>query len=196
MNQNKLKTINYYNQHSQEFIEGTLNVDMTALYNRFLPLLPKNGKILDIGCGPGRDSLYFKRNEFYVESFDASSALIDHAKQLGLNPILADFETFETETLFDGLWACASLLHASEQDLKSAIPKLLRFLKNSGYFYLSFKYGHGEEFRNGRYFQFFDEGSFESLISNLNVEIQDLWTTSDVRPGREDKWLNVILKKI
>jgi len=59
MNQRILKTLDYYNQHSKEFIDNTLNVDMTSLYVKFLPLLPPGGKILDVGCGSGRDALAF-----------------------------------------------------------------------------------------------------------------------------------------
>ena len=68
----------------------------------------------------------------------------------------------------------------------------------SGIFYTSFKYGNFEGVRNDRYFTDMTESSFAELINEVTgFEIIEEWITSDVRPDREEeKWLNVILKKI
>ena len=57
----KTQTIDYYNANFEDFISGTLNLDFSSTQDRFLSLLPAGAKILDFGCGSGRDSLYFNR---------------------------------------------------------------------------------------------------------------------------------------
>ncbi|RJG50514.1 class I SAM-dependent methyltransferase [Motilimonas pumila] len=65
---------------------------MAPLYNRFLPLVKQHGKILDAGCGSGRDSLHFLQRYYQVEAFDASPALVELASKHIKQPvILASF---------------------------------------------------------------------------------------------------------
>jgi 2-polyprenyl-3-methyl-5-hydroxy-6-metoxy-1,4-benzoquinol methylase len=56
-----------------QLLRGTLSASISDLYREFLPLVPTGGKILDAGCGSGRDSVYFKQQGFSVTAFDASS---------------------------------------------------------------------------------------------------------------------------
>src|SRR5690606_13841081 len=127
-------------------------------------------------CGSGRDSLYFKNKGYYVDCFDASSELVNRCQSLGLNAKLDTFESFNTETKFDGIWACASLLHLNKSELPTIIQKLLSFLETTGVFYLSFKHGQGEELKDGRYFQMFDEESFAEVIKEMKVETITSWS--------------------
>ncbi|MGB9975994.1 MAG: SAM-dependent methyltransferase, partial [Thermovenabulum sp.] len=75
--------------------------------------------------------------------------------------------------------------------------KIYKALKKGGIFYSSFKYGNGEEIRNGRFFNNYDESSLCELLKNHQYfSILEIKITRDVRKGREDeKWLNVVLKK-
>ena len=66
----KTQTIDYYNANFEDFISGTLNLDFSSTQDRFLSLLPAGAKILDFGCGSGRDSLYFKKHGFQVTATD------------------------------------------------------------------------------------------------------------------------------
>ena len=68
-------SVDYYNQHAQQFIVDTLEVDMAPLYTRFLPLLPEGAHILDAGCGSGRDAAHFLAQGFRVSAMDASEVL-------------------------------------------------------------------------------------------------------------------------
>ena len=65
-----MKTIDYYNKHAQEFIASTFEVDMESLYQPFLVFLPESAKILDVGCGTGRDTLAFKNKGYHVDAID------------------------------------------------------------------------------------------------------------------------------
>ena len=73
---------------------------------------------------------------------------------------------------------------------------MARFLKPKGLFYCSFKYGTNETIRNGRYFTNLNENLLYNLLENSCLKIQQTWTTSDLRVGREnEQWLNAILLK-
>ncbi|MCR4657221.1 MAG: class I SAM-dependent methyltransferase [Lachnospiraceae bacterium] len=98
---------------------------------------------------------------------------------------------------YDGIWACASILHLPKEELKSVFRKMLLAVKVGGYIYTSFKYGRFEGYRNERYFTDFTEDSFGDFISDITeIRIVEKWITSDVRPGRGyEQWLNLILKK-
>jgi trans-aconitate methyltransferase len=75
-----------------------------------------NGHILDAGCGSGRDSSYFLDKGFDVSAFDASAELAKLASQLIHRPVtVCQFNEYESDKPFDGIWACASLLHVSDR---------------------------------------------------------------------------------
>ena len=99
---------------------------------------------------------------------------------------------------FDGIWACASLLHVPKAEIKDVMTKLIRALKENGIFYASFKYGEGEEIRGERLFNFYDESSLKALLDEFKqLEVIEIWVTPDVRPGREnEKWINFLCKKV
>ena len=98
---------------------------------------------------------------------------------------------------YDGIWACSSILHVPANELRDIIKKMANALRAHGIIYTSFKYGTFEGERNGRYFTDMTEETFAKLIQDMDeLEIEEQWITSDVRPGRgEEKWLNLILRK-
>ena len=187
----------YYNQNAQQFFDGTINVDMISLYNKFIPLIDKKGLILDAGCGSGRDSKAFKAFGFSVHAIDASSELAKLAEQEIEQSIeVTTFQDFQSTKLYDAIWACASLLHVSINELPSAFQNLSKTLKSKGIFYCSFKYGTEEIERDGRHFTNLNESLLEQVISSSNLKALETWRTSDLRKGREqEQWLNAILIK-
>ena len=163
----------------------------------FLPLIPAGGAILDAGCGAGRDSKAFLELGFDVEAFDASEPLALLASKLTGKKVAVDLlQSYSSATKFDGVWACASLLHVPLNELPGVFSSLAGMLKAGGVFYCSFKYGEGEVARNGRLFTDLNEQGIAELIQGLALRIKKQWITADLREGREDeKWLNVLLRK-
>ena len=186
----------YYSEHSTEYIENTINSDMKNLYFFFEKYLPNNSKrILDLGFGSGRDSLYFAK-KYDVCSLDPTKEFCEHGKEIGLMDVRcqkAEDMNFENE--FDGIWACASLLHVPSNELNDVFKRCYKALNKSGIMYCSFKYGDFKGIRNERYFADFDESSFRKLIIGTDFKILEIKITEDVRPNRSDKWLNVVLKR-
>jgi SAM-dependent methyltransferase len=188
--------IYFYEQHAERFCEETLGVDMTSLYQHFLPLLPKCGRILDAGCGSGRDARAFLEQGFSVTAFDASPMLAEFAEiHLGQPVHRLRFQDLTWHQRFDGIWACASLLHVPENELADAVQRLSRSLKNGGILYASFKYGSGERACNGRRFTDLDETGLADLLRTVKgMKEVRTWTTGDLREGREtERWLNTLL---
>ena len=194
-----MNTLDYYNKNSEEYFNSTLNVDMTNTYKEFLKLVPEGGKILDLGCGSGRDSMNFIKLGYEVTAVDGSKELAKKASALlGKEVIASTFEELELKEKFHGIWACASLLHIKREDLKIVLNNLYNNLDDKGVFYMSFKYGEKEYVDDkNRYFNCFTDESIISFINeNTKFNILDLYITED-KLGRvnEVKWLNVICKR-
>ena len=108
------------------------------------------------------------------------------------------FEDIEFKDNFDGIWACASVLHVPENNISTVLSKFTDALKDNGILYTSFKYGDREQIRNGRFFADYTEERFDQLLAVIpKLELIQYWKTSDLRPGRlEEKWLNILLRKV
>ena len=191
-------TIEFYNKNAEEFYNATVSADMSETCERFLKYIVPGGKILDAGCDSGRDSLYFLKSGYKVVSIDASEEMVRLSSKLtGQQTLLMKFEDVDFKDEFDGIWACASLLHVPKAKIKSVMTKLAQALKENGIFFGSFKYGEGEEFRGERLFNFYDENSLRVLISEIKqLEILEIWITEDVRPGKEgEMWASCLCRR-
>lgn len=199
MNLVPTKTLNYYNQHAQTFSDSTLNVDMSALYAEFLPLIPKHGHILDAGCGSARDAMYFKQQGFTVSAFDASENIAKLASNYLQQAVeVKTFQQLNCTNVYDGIWCCASLLHVPKVELQQVFLKLQNALKPNGVLYVSFKYGTQERVHNGREFTDLNEDGLTALITHhTELKILTQWQTVDQRPERESEvWLNALIKAV
>ncbi|MEM0514272.1 class I SAM-dependent methyltransferase [Pseudoalteromonas sp. YIC-827] len=187
----------FYEQNAQAFFNDTVNVDMTDIYTRFTANLAKGAKILDAGCGSGRDSKAFLDMGFDVDAFDASKSLCELASaETGLIVKHLTFDDVTAESQYDAIWCCASLLHVPEHELLKVFNKLSRALKPGGIWYVSFKYGQGERIKGGRHFTDLNENKLEQLMSDLpNITLDSIWVSEDNRPDRKELWLNALLVK-
>ena len=193
-----MNTLDYYNKNASEFVKGTIGADFTETQSRFASLFEKGAYILDFGCGSGRDTKCFLDAGFKVDATDGSAELCKFASDYaGIDVRCELFPELDAVDKYDGIWACASILHLPKAELKDVFNKMIIAVKNGGYIYTSFKYGEFEGERNGRYFTDFTEATFGQFVSDVPaICIKDMWITSDVRPGREnEKWLNVIIQK-
>lgn len=190
-------TLDYYDEHGRVFAAGTLGLDMGAIYARFLPHVPVAGSILDAGCGSGRDARAFLDRGYRVAAFDGSARMATLASEhTGLAVRTLTFAELDDVAVYDGVWACASLLHVPLAELGGALGNLVRATRPGGVIYVSFKYGVGERLSGGRHFvDFTPEGLRGWLVDVPGVELVDVWLTGDVREGRGDeRWTNGILR--
>ena len=192
-----MKTIDYYNKHAEEFTASTFKVEMESLYAPFLRYLPEQASILDLGCGSGRDSFAFKNKGYQVEAIDYSAELVKKAKELtGIEVRQQSFYELNESEKYDGIWACASLLHCDRDCLPEVIGRIFKALKPNGVCYMSFKYGNTDREKEGRSFTDLNEQQAHELIKQIDQALLlQQWITIDKRPDRDEEWLNVLWKK-
>lgn len=185
--------MDYYNRNADDFIERSVNVDVSKLYESFEYHF-EGEKILEIGFGSGRDSLHFSKR-FEVVSIDSSIEFCKRAEKTLTNEVRhLDVKDLDYENEFDGIWACASLLHLKSTELGSVLNKCYTALKAKGICYVSFKYGTFEGDRNGRHFLDMTENEFQKYLKETKFKGAKYFITTDHREGKPD-WLNIILFK-
>lgn len=192
-------TIEYYNNNAKEYFNLTVGADMSKQYKLFLKYLVNKGKILDFGCGSGRDALYFKKIGYDVDAIDGSKELCRIASAYtGIDVKCMDFKELDVDSIYDGIWACSSLVHVNRKDLLEILKKLNRALKYNGIIYIAIKSGDGEEnLLDGRYYSYLNRKTFEKIIIPLGFEIIEFLDTKSVISKEEKRsWNSYILKKV
>ena len=193
-----MDSIDYYNKYASIYFENTVDLNMEEILDKFISLLPEGGTVLDLGCGSGRDSLYLMNKGFDVTAIDGSEELCKLASiHIGQDVLNMQFQELDFHQVFDGVWACASLLHTTPAQLHEILDKIDESLNPGGVLYMSFKYGDFRGYRNGRYFADYKIHDMEEILQHHeNFETLEIWKSSDIRAEREeDTWLNIIIKK-
>ena len=168
MKPQKNRTINYYEKNAVRFALDTENVGFTDVQDRFLNKLQQGAYILDFGCGSGRDTKFFLEKGYSVDAIDGSAELCKIASSnTGLNVRHMYFSELDDVDKYNGIWACASILHLPKDELKKVFAKMIRATKNDGVIYTSFKYGDFEGYRGERYYTDLTEESFNLLLEDL-----------------------------
>ncbi|MBR3840237.1 MAG: class I SAM-dependent methyltransferase [Erysipelotrichales bacterium] len=186
----------YYEKNADDFIKGTINVDMSAQYAMFEKYLKANATILDIGFGSGRDSLYFQSLGHDVTAIDPIAVFCQKGIVLGIKKVInisAEDMNFQNE--FDGIWACASLLHIELEKLPGVFKKCYAALHDDGIMYVSFKMGHYEGIRDDRFYVDMDIDSLGRLAKEANLQIIEYSISDDARVNHSEKWINAVMKK-
>lgn len=193
-----IKTLQYYEDHADTFTADTISAEMSDARQRFLTRIPKGARILDFGCGSGRDTKAFLDEGYSVEAVDGSAQLCRIASEYAGIPVKQMlFQELEARNLYDGVWACSSILHLPRPELSDVLQRIAEALKMDGVLYTSFKYGTFEGTRNGRYFTDFTEESLSRFWTCVPMlQIFEIWITQDVRPDRQGQWINLLAKRV
>lgn len=184
------QTIDYYNKNAKTYFEQTVTLDMDEIRETFMDQVLPGGRILDAGCGSGRDAKYFLDNGFSVEAFDASKQMVRLARAYtGLPVQCVRFQDLDIEQRFDGIWACASLLHVPKEQMNDVIARLYRALKDNGILYASFKIGQTERIEGQRFFNDYEKQDMHILFAAF--KILDVFESH----GNQQNWINVLVQK-
>ena len=133
-------TINYYNQNAESFIANTQNADMHPTQERFLRLLDANTSILDFGCGSGRDTKFFLQKGYDVTATDGSAELCKLVSAFsGIDVKEMLFQDLDAISMYNGIWACSSILHLPKIEQFPVFQKMCNALKENSVIYTSFK---------------------------------------------------------
>lgn len=189
-------TIDYYNRNAARYFNETVHADVSEIRDRFTQMLPPGATILDLGCGSGRDSKAFIEQGFRVVAVDGSEELCKLAEEYIQQPVVcSDFLDYKPEETFDGIWACASLLHLTEAECQIVVDRLSKNLKPGGCFYMSFKMGEFKGERDGRFYWDLSKEKLCKKVEegNKNLRVIDCFISSDI--FRKILWVNASLIK-
>lgn len=186
------KNISYYDENAMSYFYNTKYLDMKEAYDRFLSRVVSGGLILDFGCGGGRDSKYFLSRNYKVSAIDGSKEMCrlasEYAKIYVKN---IEYKDFSDTSIYDGIWANASLVHLDDNNLLSTLSSIREALKDDGVFYMSLKNNKSErESDRVFYYRSFDE--VYSMIKYLDFELEEYYNSVC---KRDIVWDNYILKK-
>lgn len=189
----------YYEINAKQYAKGTFSADMSEQYKRFLPLLREQARILDVGSGSGRDACYFQKKGYQVAALEPSKNLCREIRKVFSGEIVcSDIQSYQPDQRFDGIWACASLLHLQEKEVLSFFEKINLYLNDNGIVYLSGKNGITTgETEDGRFFLEFTEKLLgKILMVSGRMKLDQLWYTEDVRGRKDFRWMNIILRMV
>jgi ubiquinone/menaquinone biosynthesis C-methylase UbiE len=192
-------TIESYDKNATEFsikFKQLMEFQKLDEFPTFLNLL-KGPKILDLGCGAGDHTLFFKEQGFQAIGIDLSESMIQLCKKKGIDAEVMDIEnlTFSNNT-FDGIWATTSLLHIEKKNITPVIKKMYDILKKEGTLHVCVKKGRGEELifdKNSsqkRFFAFWEE---EELIKQFEPYFEVI--KSQVKTFKNIDFLNIFFQK-
>ena len=193
------QTLEYYERNARGYFQETVNTDLSAIYEPFIRMLPNGARILDAGSGSGRDTLAFVQRGYQVDAFDSSPALCELSTRFtGVRTRVLRLQEFEGEEEYDGIWACASLLHVPELELLDVMARLLRALKRGGVLFVSFKYGNGERVaEDGRFYTDMTEDRMRAVLQGVEgCKLGRLWRTAGEGKFRgQGDWLNALISQ-
>jgi 2-polyprenyl-3-methyl-5-hydroxy-6-metoxy-1,4-benzoquinol methylase len=197
--QRRSKTLAFYNKNARQFCSSTQRLNLRKLYSSFLKELPPAAHILDAGCGSGRDTKAFLARGYKVKAIDASHQLALMAtKFTGQHCETVSFQNMDFHHKFDGIWACASLLHTSRAEMSLILRRFANALKQNGVLYVSLKEGHGEYLaEDGRFFSHYTQRDFATLLTGKGLfKIMRAWKTNTPdSSGQMTNWLNFLAQK-
>ncbi len=188
-------TIATYDRVAEKYSEYSLGRLSQYQLAKFISYL--NGKrVLDVGCGSGRDTDYLTEEGYAVTGIDASKAMIELARE----KMAGTFEVMDMMSLrfdnssFDGIWCCASLFHLPKKDAPVAVGEFARTLKEGGVLYVSVKEGEGERMlshakvdNKPRFYAFYRMAELEDMLREHGFVILH----ADTEDVESVTWLNI-----
>lgn len=203
MNDSNDKTIQAYESHVQDYIDGTpTTVDgvVKDWIDEATSQLALDAKILEFGSAFGRDATYLQNQGLSVECTDATQAFVDLLIQKGFNARQLNAITDDLGGPYDLVLANAVLLHFTRDEVKQVLAKVLAALKPGGTFAFTVKQGEGEmwEDESGklhapRYFCFWTADQLQPVVEQAGFA--EVKITGDQATRNDTKWLQVIARK-
>lgn len=190
----------WYDENADTFEMSTLGMPITPHLLHFASLLAPGAKVLDAGCGAGRDTRWLLDQGFDVSAFDVSRKMVEATRANTLNRAnlrQLDFRSYnDAPDSWDGIWALASLLHLPRHDVAAVLPRLLSSLTPRGFLAFSVKQGQGAEMDPlGRPLSYFEPSEISNMVfaamptgGFIDTQVVSLPDSS----GQDIYWINVV----
>ncbi len=192
------ETIDVYNKHVQRYAEMvTQDVEDPTLIS-FIQYIPKNGYILDLGCGPGNASAIMRDKGLGVDHVDASEEMVKLANHTySINARKAFFADLNAIEVYDGVWANFSLLHAPIKDFPGHLQAIHKSLKPGGIFHIALKLGNGmQRDKMGRMYSFYSKEELSQHLMATGFKIIEHTTGEGTGlAGDVSAWISILSKK-
>lgn len=154
----------------------------------FIADMPANGRVLDLGCGPGQSAALMAQAGLSVTAFDPVPEMVEMAAtHAGVTSQVASFDDVEGEQLYDGVWANFSLLHAPRADMPRHLAAIAKALKPGGRFHIGVKTGTGTHRDSiGRLYTYYTEDELTGLLTDAGLSVFDRAEGVDAGLSGED----------
>jgi SAM-dependent methyltransferase len=193
-------TLSHYNRHAEVFWHDTRDHDVSQNIDALLQSLPGKGsfRILDFGCGPGRDLKVFHDLGHEAIGLEGSERFVEMARQHGGCEVWhQDFLKLDLPAnFFDGIFANASLFHVPSQELPRVLRELWRALKHDGVLFSSNPRGNNQEgWSHERYGCYYDWRSWRELVDGAGFKEIRHYYRPDGLPREQQPWLASVWRK-
>lgn len=167
------ETVSVYDAEAGRYAKVTAGLRDDPDLLAFIADLPRGGRVLDLGCGPGIAAAAMAEAGLAVDATDASAEMVRlAAAQPGVTAWQASFEEIGGTATYDGIWANFSLLHAPREAMPRHLAAIRRALKPRGRFHIGGKTGTGAtRDRLGRLYTYYTEAELETLLAEAGFEI-------------------------
>lgn len=171
------ETIGVYTGALDSYLAIPLPEEQIKARQAFADLVPAGGLVLDLGAGPGSDSLFLKRQGLKVRAIDATPAFVEHARANGVDAHLGTFDDLTEQDTYDAIYASFSLLHAPKTDFHRHLKAVKHALKSGGVLFLGMKTGTGEHRDEiGRLYAYYSLEELEDILQSTGFTIENTTT--------------------
>lgn len=187
----------YYTKHFQAYHQKTFSIDPSSFLEPLKNTLEPGCKILDIGCGSGRDMLWLKNQGFSVSGFERSAGSAKLARQnTGCHIIQGDFEDVDFAKLpSDAVLLAGSLVHVPHEKLPDVLERATAGLRLGGNMLITLKQGQGKASDDhGRIFYYWQESDLEAMFAGLGFIVLN-FSKQVSKVNAHDVWLGFVLEK-
>ena len=208
-------TLGHYEKNAKSFWLGTKDHDVSQNITTFLQALTQSKAqdkaqdktqnkvehkaldILDLGCGPGRDLITFKKLGHRAMGLDGSAAFCEMAQQVSSCPVLhQSFLNLDlAQASFHGIFANASLFHVPSQEVAGVLAKLHCALREGGILFTSNPRGSEEGWQGDRYGNYMEFEHSQACLQQAGFEVVHHYYRPQGKPRDMQPWLAMVCQK-
>lgn len=194
-------TIQTFNDLAEEYAKSRMDIGIVRHLADFFLKHLDGKKVLDIGCGPGRDAKYFAEHGCSVTGIDLAEKFLAIAARQhipGARFLKMDMRRLAfPDNSFDGIWACASLHHLPKEEAKEAIAEWQRVLRSKGLLFVSVKEGTEEGIQQydknhgkPKFFSFYSKEQLQQIVTGAGFQILNTLVEK-----KEFTWISIFAQK-